>query len=61
MACGGSLLFVYALGHCALIFVAGLTGSIAGSKGTRDFSLCAKKASGALLILVGIYFGITNI
>jgi cytochrome c biogenesis protein CcdA len=64
MVYGGSLLFVYALGHCALIFVAGLsvglTESIVGSKGTRNFSLYAKKASGALLVLVGIYFGITN-
>jgi len=65
MVYGGSLLFVYALGHCALIFVAGLsvglTESIVGSKGTRNFSLYAKKFSGALLVLVGIYFGITNI
>lgn len=65
MAYGGSLLFVYALGHCALIFVAGLsvglTESIVGSKGIKNFSLYAKKFSGALLVLVGIYFGITNI
>jgi len=65
MVYGGSLLFVYAIGHCALIFIAGLsvglTESIVGAKGTRNFSLYAKKLSGALLILVGIYFGITNI
>ena len=65
MAYGGSLLFVYALGHCALIFLAGLsvglTESIVGAKGTRNFSLYAKKLSGALLVLVGIYFGITNL
>jgi cytochrome c biogenesis protein CcdA len=65
MVYGGSLLFVYALGHCALIFVAGLsvglTDSIVGSKDARNFSLYAKKVSGALLVLVGIYFGITNI
>jgi len=65
MVYGGSLLFVYALGHCALIFVAGLsvglTESIVSSKGTRNFSLYAKKLSGALLVLVGIYFGITNL
>jgi cytochrome c-type biogenesis protein len=65
MAYGGSLLFVYALGHCALIFIAGLsigfTESIVSSKSIKNFSLYAKKFSGALLVLVGIYFGITNI
>jgi cytochrome c biogenesis protein CcdA len=62
---GASLLFVYALGHCALIFVAGLsvglTESIVGSKRTRNFSLYAKKMSGALLVIVGVYFGVVNI
>jgi cytochrome c biogenesis protein CcdA len=65
MVYGGSLLFVYALGHCALIFLAGLsvglTESIVGSKGIKNFSLYAKKFSGALLVVVGIYFGVTNI
>ena len=64
MVYGGSLLFVYALGHCALIFIAGLsvglTESIISSSGAKNFSLYAKKFSGALLVLVGIYFGITN-
>ncbi len=63
MMYGGSLLFVYALGHCALIFVAGLsvgmTESIVSSKGVKNFSLYAKKLSGALLLLVGIYFAIS--
>ncbi len=62
---GGSLLFVYALGHCALIFIAGLsvgfTESIVGSKGIKHFSLYAKKLSGALLVVAGVYFGITNV
>lgn len=62
---GGSLLFVYAIGHCALIFIAGLsvgiTESIISSSGAKNFSIYAKKFSGALLVLVGIYFGITNI
>ena len=61
---GGSLLFVYALGHCALIFIAGLsvglTESIISSRGVKNFSLYAKKFSGALLILAGVYFGVTN-
>ena len=62
---GGSLLFVYALGHCALIFVAGLsigfTESMISSKGVKNFSLYSKRFSGAVLVVVGAYFGITNI
>jgi cytochrome c-type biogenesis protein len=65
MIYGGSLLFTYALGHCALIFVAGLsvglTESIISSRGIRNFSLYAKKLSGALLVVMGLYFGLTNI
>lgn len=65
MLYGGSLLFVYALGHCALIFIAGLsigfTESIVSSRGIKNFSLYSKKFSGAILIIVGIYFGITNL
>jgi len=62
---GGSLLFVYAVGHCALIFIAGLsaglTESIISSKGVRNISLHSKKLSGAILVIVGVYFGITNL
>jgi hypothetical protein len=65
MAYGGSLLFVYALGHCALIFLAGLsiglTESIIASKGVKNFSLYSKRFSGAVLVIIGIYFGITNV
>jgi cytochrome c biogenesis protein CcdA len=61
---GGTLLFVYALGHCALIFLAGLsisfTGNIISSKGVKNFSLYSKRFSGALLTLTGLYIGITN-
>jgi cytochrome c-type biogenesis protein len=61
---GGSLLFVYALGHCALIFAAGLsvgiTESIVSSRGAKNFSLFAKKLSGTILVIVGIYYGILN-
>jgi cytochrome c-type biogenesis protein len=64
MMYGASLLFTYAVAHCALTFAAGLsigfTESIVGSRGIRNFSLYAKKFSGALLIMVGAYFGITN-
>jgi cytochrome c biogenesis protein CcdA len=62
---GGSLLFVYAVGHCALIFIAGLsiglTESMVSSKGIKNFSLYSKRFSGALLIMFGIYLGATNI
>jgi cytochrome c biogenesis protein CcdA len=65
MVYGGSLLFVYAIGHCALIFIAGLsvglTESIIRSRGAKNFSLYAKKFSGSILVIAGIYFGITNL
>jgi cytochrome c biogenesis protein CcdA len=61
---GGSLLFMYAVGHCALIFVAGLsiglTESIVSSKGIKNFSLYSKRFSGALLMAAGLYLGVTN-
>lgn len=64
MVYGGALLFVYALGHCALIFVAGLsiglTESIVNSTSLKKFSLYSKKISGVLLVLAGIYIGIQN-
>jgi cytochrome c-type biogenesis protein len=62
---GGSLLFAYAIGHCALIFIAGLsiglTESIVSSKGIKNFSLYSKRFSGALLIVAGLYIGIVNV
>ena len=62
MLYGGSLLFVYAVGHCALIFIAGLsiglTESMVNSKGVKNFSLYSKRFSGALLVAIGIYIGI---
>jgi cytochrome c-type biogenesis protein len=61
---GGSLLFAYAVGHCALIFIAGLsiglTESMVSSKGIKNFSLYSKRLSGALLTSAGIYIGISN-
>jgi cytochrome c-type biogenesis protein len=61
---GGSLLFAYAIGHCALIFAAGLsvglTESIVSSKGIKNFSLYSKRFSGALLLIAGFYLGVTN-
>jgi cytochrome c-type biogenesis protein len=62
---GSSLLFVYAVGHCALIFLCGLSiglaESVVSSKGLRNFSPYAKKVSGVILIVVGVYFGVTSI
>ncbi len=62
---GGSLLFAYAVGHCALIFIAGLsigmTESIVSSKGIKNFSLYSKRFSGALLVVTGLYIGIVNL
>jgi len=56
---GISLLFVYAIGHCALIVLAGVsTGfveSFAQSKGITNFSNWAKKLSGLLIIFAGFY------
>lgn len=61
---GGSLLFTYAVGHCALIFVAGLsiglTESLVKSRRVQNFSLYAKKLSGAVLALAGVYIGVVN-
>lgn len=61
---GGSLLFTYAVGHCALIFIAGLsiglTESIVSSKGIKNFSLYSKRFSGAVLVVAGLYLGVTN-
>lgn len=57
---GTSLLFIYALGHCALIFVAGTaTGfaeSFLKSKGISNVTLWSKRVGGTMVILVGVYF-----
>lgn len=59
VAYGGALLFVYALGHCVLIFIAGISvgfvNRLINSKGVVNASLYIKKASGALLVGVGVY------
>ena len=56
---GISLLFVYALGHCALIIAAGISAgfveSFVQSRGITNFSNLAKKVSGLLIILAGVY------
>src|SRR4030043_1661399 len=56
---GTSLLFIYALGHCALIFLAGTaTGFVEGfikSKGIASVTTWSKRIGGSIVIFAGIY------
>jgi cytochrome c biogenesis protein CcdA len=58
---GTSLLFIYALGHCALIFLAGTAAgfveSFINSRGILNITTWGKRVGGAIVILVGIYLG----
>ena len=60
LAYGGLLLFMYALGHCALILIAGtsmgLAKRIIESKGLNTGLAFLRKGSGVLIILIGFYF-----
>ncbi len=63
---GTSLLFIYALGHCVLIFLAGVATGFAEtfikSKGMSSITLWSKKMGGSIVVLVGaymFYLGIT--
>ncbi len=63
---GTSLLFVYAIAHCALIFLAGTAAGFAESfiksKGISSVTSYGKKIGGSIVILVGlymVYLGIT--
>jgi cytochrome c biogenesis protein CcdA len=57
---GGFLLFVYALGHSALILIAGVSMGAAKrlieSKGLRRANAVLQRIAGAVIILVGAYF-----
>ncbi len=59
IAYGTSLLFVYALGHCALIFLAGTaTGfaeSFIKSKGISNITTWGKRVGGAIVVFAGVY------
>jgi len=59
VAYGTSLLFIYALGHCALIFVAGIaTGFAEGfikSKGVSNITTWGKRVGGSIVVFAGIY------
>ncbi len=56
---GTSLLFIYALGHCALIFLAGAaTGFVENfvkSKGISNVTAWGKRVGGSIVIFAGIY------
>lgn len=56
---GTSLLFVYALGHCALIFLAvtaaGFVESFIQSKGITNITEWGKRIGGLIVICVGLY------
>lgn len=59
VAYGTSLLFVYALGHCALIFLAGTaTGfaeSFIKSKGISNITTWGKRIGGVIVVFAGVY------
>ena len=56
---GTSLLFVYAIAHCALIFVAGVAAGFAEgfikSKGISNVATWGKRIGGFIVFLVGVY------
>ena len=60
LAYGGLLLFMYALGHCVLILIAGtsmgLAKRIIESKGLNAGLAYLRKGGGVLIILIGFYF-----
>ena len=57
---GVALLFSYAIGHCLLMLAAGtFTGFIEAfvkARGVMNFSLWAKRVSGSVVALVGVWF-----
>ena len=59
IAYGTSLLFVYALGHCALIFLAGIATGFAESfikaKGISNITTWGKRVGGVIVVFAGIY------
>ncbi|MGQ9693630.1 MAG: cytochrome c biogenesis CcdA family protein [Thermodesulfobacteriota bacterium] len=59
-AYGGVLLFMYALGHCVLIIIAGtsmgLAKRIIESRGLNRGLAYLRKGSGVLIIIIGFYF-----
>jgi len=62
---GVFLLFVYSIGHCALLFVAGISAgffeSYIQNKGLAKFSEIFKKILGGLVIFAGLYILYTKL
>ncbi len=62
---GSSLLFIYAIGHCALIFLAGLsvtwTERMLAGRGFQGASVFSRRISALTLLLAGVWFGWTFI
>jgi cytochrome c biogenesis protein CcdA len=62
---GGSLLFTYAVAHCSLIFLAGLSVGMAEnlikSKGINSFNIWSKRLSGFILVIAGVYIIYSNV
>ena len=56
---GTSLLFVYAIAHCALIFLAGMAAGFAESfiksRGISNITTWGKRIGGSIVVFVGIY------
>jgi len=56
---GTSLLFVYAIAHCALIFLAGVAAGFAEgfikSKGISNVAAWGKRIGGSIVLVVGLY------
>jgi cytochrome c biogenesis protein CcdA len=56
---GTSLLFVYAIAHCALIFLAGTAAGFAESfiksKGVSNITTWGKRVGGLIVVFAGIY------
>ncbi len=59
---GGTMMLLYGVGHCLLILAigssTGVAGRLLGSRRLNTATLCAKKAGGVLLTLVGLYIGL---
>jgi cytochrome c biogenesis protein CcdA len=62
---GLSLLFTYSIGHCALIFLAGVATGFAqaylSSRKVQAVSLWTKRASGAIVVCLGLYLILANL
>jgi cytochrome c biogenesis protein CcdA len=62
---GISLLFAYSIGHCVLIFLAGVATGFAqaylSSSRVQAVSLWTKRVSGAIVVCLGAYLILTNL